>query len=185
MDQDYQEAARLYAIAHQGGYPPAACALGLCYEMGRGVAEDKLKATEYYRQAAEKGNVTAQCNLGYCYYTGIGVEEDDGEAAKWFAKAAGQGQPRALFLLGECYEEGHGVGRDLKQARSLYQKAADKGYRSAKEALERLDSAPKSSPSSSYTYIPPASGTQPKKPEVKEKAKEKPKRGGLFGFFKK
>ena len=150
--------------------------LGLCYEMGRGVAEDKRKATQYYRQAADGGNVTAMCNLGYCYYTGIGVEEDNDEAIQWFQKAANYGQPRALFLLGECYEEGHGVQTDLKKAREYYQKAADKGYKSAQEALQRLDGRP-----GAYTYVPPQSAKPAPQP-TKEKGKKK---GGLFGFFKK
>ena len=154
----------------------AQCMVGLCYEMGQGVAEDIQKATEYYRQAAENGNVTAMCNLGYCYYTGIGVEEDDDEAVKWFQKAADRGQPRALFLLGECYEEGHGVQADEAMARSLYRQAANLGFRGAKDALRRLDGL------GAYTYVPPESAAPEPQPP---KAKEKPKKGGLFGFFKK
>ena len=150
--------------------------LGLCYELGRGAAEDKKKATEYYRQAADNGNVTAMCNLGYCYYTGIGVAEDEAEAVIWFQKAADQGQPRALFLLGECYEEGNGVQADLDRARALYQQAADRGYKSAQEAIQRLNG----QPAGPYAYIPPA-----KEEPAPQKAPEKKKKGGLFGFFKK
>ena len=122
------------------------------------------------------------CNLGYCYYQGIGVAENDDEAVKWFQKAAGRGQPRALFLLGECYEEGHGVQEDLEKALEYYQKAADKGYRSAQEAIDRL----KGQPSGAYTYVPPK-GPAPTAPPapVPQSPKAKPKKGGLFGFFKK
>ena len=139
------------------------------------MAEDKGKAAECYRMAAENGNVTAMCNLGYCYYTGIGVTVNNTEAVKWFTKAADRGQPRALFLLGECYEEGHGVRADLAQAREFYQRAADKGYQSAQEALQRLDSQADTAPGA-YDYKPP---------QGQEKFREKPKKGGLFGFFKK
>ena len=107
------------------------------------------------------------CNLGYCYYEGIGVAKDDGEAVEWFRKAAGRGQPRALFLLGECYEEGNGVRADLERAIEYYRKAAGKGYKSAREALDRLE------------------GRQPAAPPAPQPIKEKPKKGGLFGFFKK
>ena len=124
------------------------------------------------------------CNLGYCYYQGIGVAENDDEAVKWFQKAAGRGQPRALFLLGECYEEGHGVQEDLEKALEYYQKAADKGYRSAQEAIDRLKG--KVQPSGAYTYVPPK-GPAPTAPPVPvpQPPKEKPQKGGLFGFFKK
>ena len=126
------------------------------------------------------------CNLGYCYYTGIGVEENDEEAVKWFRKAAGRGFSRALFLLGECYEEGYGVQADLQKARGYYQQAADKGYKNAQDAIARLSGVPK--PSSAYTYIPPApdSPTPPAPPvPAPQPPKDKPKKGGLFGFFKK
>ncbi len=53
--------------------------LGLCYELGRGVDEDKARAVALYRQAAEQGDARSQCNLGYCYYRGIGVDEDNGD----------------------------------------------------------------------------------------------------------
>ena len=103
---------------------------------------------------------------------------------KWFQKAAGRGQPRALFLLGECYEEGHGVQEDLEKALEYYQKAADKGYRSAQEAIDRLKG--KVQPSGAYTYVPPK-GPAPTTPPAPapQPSKEKPKKGGLFGFFKK
>ena len=142
--------------------------------MGRGVQEDKVKATEYYRQSAENGNITAMCNLGYCYYQGIGVEENDEEAVKWFRKAAELGQPRALFLLGECYEEGNGVAADLRRAREYYDQAADKGYQAAQEALQRLDGQKSADISRKPAPVPQF-----------PKGKEKPKKGGLFGFFKK
>ena len=61
-----------------------------------------------------------------------------------------------------------------------YQKAADKGYKSAQEAIARLNG----QPSGAYTYVPPA-GPAPTAPPVPQPPKEKPKRGGLFGFFKK
>ena len=63
----------------------------------------------------------------------------------------------------------------LAQAREFYQRAADKGYQSAQEALQRLDSQADTAPGA-YDYKPP---------QGQEKFREKPKKGGLFGFFKK
>ena len=118
------------------------------------------------------------CNLGYCYYTGIGVAEDEAEAVIWFRKAADRGQPRALFLLGECYEEGNGVQANLQKALEYYQKAADKGYKSAQEAIARLNGRP----AGPYAYAAPE---PPKAAAPQEKGPDKKKKGGLFGFFKK
>ena len=56
-----------------GGDVPALYSLGLMYEQGYGVAQDKYQAALCYRQAAEKGQVQAQYRLGYLYYHGQGV----------------------------------------------------------------------------------------------------------------
>ena len=126
------------------------------------------------------------------------MEENEPEAVEWFRRAAGRGQSRALFLLGECYEEGNGVQADLEKAREYYQQAAERGYKSAQEALERLNGgavrpeAGPSAPSSSYAYQAPAPQHEPPAPPApaaqrppKPEKKEKPKKKGLFGFFKK
>ena len=60
--------------------------LGVCYENGIGVAEDKRKAFEWYRKAAEQGHVDAQYNLGVCYGDGLGVAKDGGRVSKWLRK---------------------------------------------------------------------------------------------------
>ena len=142
---DYQReiearAAELYRQAHEQGHVPATCSLGLCYELGRGVEEDKEKAAALYRQAAEQGYARAQCNLGFFYCHGIGVREDQKEAFRWFFQAAEQGYARARFLLGECYERGRGVEQSRERALELYRQAAEQGYQRAQEALKRLES---------------------------------------------
>ena len=96
---------------------------------------------------------------------------------KWFQMAASHGHPRALFYMGECYEEGNGVAVDLKKAKDYYQQSAAKGYQLAKDALQRLEG----KPTGPYAYTPP----EGPKPAPQPPRAEKPKRGGLFGFFKK
>lgn len=49
---------QLYTQAAEQGYPPAQCALGYCYEVGSGTAEDKTKAVEWY----EKGRAAGPCH---------------------------------------------------------------------------------------------------------------------------
>ena len=73
--------------------PPALCSLGLCYERGEGVPEDKARAVALYTQAAQRGDLAAQCNLGYCYLTGIGTEVDCGRAVEWLDRAARRDSP--------------------------------------------------------------------------------------------
>ena len=115
------------------------CNLGLCYEQGDGVKEDKPRALELYIQSGERGNTAAQCNAGYCYLTGIGCEADPEKAISWFERAASGGSVRALDLLGDCYRDGKGVAQDKRRAMELYRKAAAEGNEDSAESLKKLE----------------------------------------------
>jgi hypothetical protein len=83
-----------------GGDVPALYSLGLMYEQGYGVAQDKYLAALCYRKAAEKGQVQAQYRLGYLYYHGQGVPRNLQQADEWYRKAAEQGDTGAQAALG-------------------------------------------------------------------------------------
>ena len=72
------------------GLSPAQCALGYCYEVGSGTAEDKTKAVEWYEKAAQRAMPPLSVILAYCYEQGIGVAEDKTKAVEWYARAAEQ-----------------------------------------------------------------------------------------------
>jgi len=80
--------------------------LGLCYQLGEGVAQDLSKAVHWYREAAERGHPQAQHNLALCYQHGWGVAQDAAQAVHWYRLAADQGMAEAQSALGWCYEEG-------------------------------------------------------------------------------
>ncbi|GAQ83639.1 hypothetical protein KFL_001560080 [Klebsormidium nitens] len=84
--------AELYAKAAERGYATPQCNLGWCYQHGRGVEKDEVRAAGLYAQAAEQGLARAQCNLGVCYEHGKGVEKDEARAAGLYATAADEGQ---------------------------------------------------------------------------------------------
>ena len=49
---------------------PAVClpfSLGVCYDNGKGVQQDKAEAVQRYRKDAEQADADAQFNLGVCY----------------------------------------------------------------------------------------------------------------------
>ena len=108
--------------------PFAQCKLGLMYEYGNGVKEDKKEAVKWYRKAAEQGYSRAQHNLGYMYENGYGVEQDYKEAVKWYRKAAEQGYSRAQHNLGYMYQFGERVTKDYEEAVKWYRKAVEQGY---------------------------------------------------------
>ena len=103
---DLAKAAEWYHTATTQGHAGAQYNLGVMYDKGKGMVEDKIKAVKWYRRAAAQGDAKAQYNLGVKYYKGEGVDENVFEAIKWL-KAAKQGDTDARKLLteiGEIYE---------------------------------------------------------------------------------
>jgi TPR repeat protein len=109
--------------------------LGLMYDKGQGVAEDKAEAMTWYRKAADQGYAKAQSSMGDAYRTGKGVQQDYGEAVKYYRKAAEQGDADAQYNLGNMYGEGHGVAQDYAEAVKWCRKAADQGDPLAQTSL--------------------------------------------------
>jgi TPR repeat protein len=72
--------------------------LGLMYEQGYGVVQDKYRAALCYRKAAETGHVRAQYRLSYLYCHGQGVPRD--RATECYEKAAEPGDPEAQAAFG-------------------------------------------------------------------------------------
>lgn len=93
---------KLISLA-EAGDARAQCNLGNCYDSGKGVPKDYIKAVELYRSAAEQKNPRAQYNLALMYTMGRGVPQDPNEEEKWLFKAAEQGYPGAQIELTQCY----------------------------------------------------------------------------------
>ena len=98
-----------------GGNVPALYTLGLMYEQGYGVTQDKSRAASCYRKAAEKGHVQAQYRLGYLYCHGQGVPRDLQQATEWYEKAAEQRDVPAQADLGNMHLVGEGVPKDISK----------------------------------------------------------------------
>ncbi|MET0271863.1 MAG: tetratricopeptide repeat protein, partial [Phenylobacterium sp.] len=67
---------RLYRDLAEAGDAKAQLALGLIYDLGRGVPRDQAQAVGWYRRAAEQGDGDAQFNLGVMFYNGWGTPQD-------------------------------------------------------------------------------------------------------------
>ncbi len=106
-----------------GGDVLAWYSLGLMYERGVGVAQDKCQAALCYRKAAEKGQVEAQYRLGSLCYHGQGVSRDVNQAAEWYKQAAEQGYTPAQAALGNMYLSGEGVYKDSSKAAYWHKKS--------------------------------------------------------------
>ena len=102
-----------------GGNVQAQYTLGLMYEQGYGVTQDKYQAALCYRKAAEKGHAQAQYRLGYLYHNGQGMPRDLRQAAEWYAKAAEQRDVPAQADMGNMHLVGEGVPKDISKAEYL------------------------------------------------------------------
>ena len=125
---DFEQAVKYFRIAAENGYADAQNRLGVCYDHGEGVAENKTEAFKWYMKAAQQGFDCAQRNVGICYYYGEGVAENKAEAFKWYMKAAQQGFDCAQHNVGICYYYGEGVAENKTEAFKWYMKAAQQGF---------------------------------------------------------
>jgi TPR repeat protein len=66
-------------------------ALGCCYVLGDGVAQDVVKGLAPARESAAAGSCFGQFAVGCCYNYGLGVAQDRAEAVRLYRLAAAQG----------------------------------------------------------------------------------------------
>ncbi len=130
-----QKAADLFRKAAERGHGKAQYNLGVCYDKGEGVKQDREQAVIWFTKAAEQGDKDAQHNLGVCYENGDGTSQDYQQAAIWYRKAAEQGHALAQYNLGVCYYNGQGVEEDQEQAVIWFGKAAVQGDAKAQHNL--------------------------------------------------
>ena len=104
--------------------PNAQFLMGMLYDEGNGVPQDRAIAASWYRRAAEQDHLAAQLFLGILYHSGDGVEKDYKKAAHWLEGPANDGNDQAQFYLGSMYAEGNGVRKDETRAIDLLSKAA-------------------------------------------------------------
>ncbi|NLO92241.1 MAG: sel1 repeat family protein [Elusimicrobia bacterium] len=102
--------------AAKEGDPKAQLMLGVLYDAGDGVPQNKAEAVRWYAKAAAAGNAKAQHNLAIMYHTGQGVKQNYQHAARWYKLAAARGVAQAQFNLGLLHLKGHGVDRDRAAA---------------------------------------------------------------------
>ena len=79
--------------AAEQGNAEAQNSLGVCYDHGYGVEENKVKAVDLFIKAADKGSAWAQHNLGLYYQYGRGgLVKNREKAIEYYQKAAEQGK---------------------------------------------------------------------------------------------
>ncbi len=113
---DYVEAVAIWQPLAEAGDPRAETYLGMMYDNGYGVPQDRSQAFRLFERAAARGYASAQYHLGFMYHHGRGVQRSQAEAMKWYKLAAAQGDVAAQYNLGRMYVHGLVVQRDLVTA---------------------------------------------------------------------
>lgn len=118
--------------------------VGECYERGRGVAPDVVKAHEYYERAAEYGVAEAAFNVGLYHdekaYARVRGPVDLEKAARYYKRGAELGDVPSMTNLGILYAT-QSLGADkAEEGRELLRRASKKGDVEADRVLRALGS---------------------------------------------
>ena len=132
---DYAKSAKLFVPLAEQGDASAQQILGVIYNLGQGVPQDRKEAAKWFQLAASQGDASAQFNLAVMYDNGQGVHQDYKEAAKWYRLAAEQGDALAQFNLAVMHDVGQGVPQDYEEAEKWYRLAAKQGNVKAQFSL--------------------------------------------------
>lgn len=134
-DVNEEEALNLVRKRAGDGDALAECWMGVLYDNGLIVEEDKREAVRWYQRAASRGQRDAQNNLANKLFLGEGLAKDTGEAVKWYRMAAEQGMVSAQSALGARYYDGDGIEQSFQEAYKWCRKAADAGDPAAQYRL--------------------------------------------------
>ena len=104
--ENYRGALVSLTRAAKGGEVMAAYQLGLLYDVGDKVPENRRLAMEYMKQAAESGLKEAQYALAVWTERGYFGNPDVAQAVRLYEQAAEQGHPNAMKSLIVLYGTG-------------------------------------------------------------------------------
>ena len=133
----FAEAYEALTAAAIAGDARAARYVGVMYDTGEGVRQDRREAVEWYRRAAALGDPVGMFNVAVSYDSGVGIGRDHRQAARWYARAAALHDGRAEYNLALMYRSGDGVPRSPAQAERLFRAAARDGASAGDAQLPR------------------------------------------------
>ena len=102
----YLEAVATWTAAAAQGDSDAVFGLGLAYDLGRGVAQNEVRACGLYRRAGDAGVVAATFDYAVMLDAGRCGTRNSMMVADWYGRAAAAGHPRAQYDLAQMYERG-------------------------------------------------------------------------------
>lgn len=135
---EHSQAFLMWKKAAAAGSESAEFNLAYCYDVGRGVPQNRIKANALYHAILEKReSIAAAANLGYNYLYGEGTDKDYDTAFRLLSTAAKGDNAYALFYLGRCYLNGWGTERDEAMAAEQWRRGAELGDAGCMESYAR------------------------------------------------
>ncbi len=128
---NFKSALEVWLPLSEQGHVIATHNLGIMYQDGVGVLQDKYEALKFFKIAAEQGLALSQTILGLFYEKGIAVSQSTSEALKWYRLAAEQGEVQAQFNLAVMNDLGVLVPLNQVEALMWYNIAASNGVEKA------------------------------------------------------
>lgn len=135
--KNYSKAIVKLKAAAEKGHKKAQYRLGVCYDKGKGVAENDALAFKWYSKSAAQNYAKAQYQLGKCYKDGEGTEKNRQKAVSLFMLAAKQGNANAQYQLGKAYMKGKDITADEGKAKQWLKKAVN-NEKDGKEILQKI-----------------------------------------------
>ena len=118
---DYKKALDMYLKSAAQNSQEGQYALGVMYDDGLGVKEDKKEAMKYYELSQ---TVEAKLKMGIIHFE----NKNNEESIKCLSYSANKGHPDAQFKLGNMYFDGHGVTRSVKKSFKYYCLSQEQGH---------------------------------------------------------
>ncbi len=105
-DKKSAKAHELFSKACDANNANGCMDLGIMYDTGNGVKQNKIKAVQLYTKACDGGNAKGCLNAGLMYGNAEGVEGDYSKAFKLLSKACEGKNAKGCFYLGGMYLDG-------------------------------------------------------------------------------
>ena len=120
------------------GCPDGQYALGLAYEQGKGLPQDKTEALRLFRLAAEQGDTGAMLKASRMLVAGEGYERQEAEGLELLKDAAEGMEPMAVYLMGRRCVAGKAEASDPAQAFAWFRLGAMLGMPESQYWLGRI-----------------------------------------------
>lgn len=102
-----EDAVRYYTIASNNNHAFATTNLAICYQLGRGVAVDHVKAIQLLNKAIKLRDEMASFNLAQTYLLGVGVNQDENKGWTMLEVLASRGNKNAKAYMDDLLQKGY------------------------------------------------------------------------------